>query len=155
RDPRELPEGRRPDRRSGGPAALHRQGCHRTGLSQATARRGCPVRHPLLIPDLRELIRDGELAGVRDFVAEHHPGRVAELTEDLEEGDGDPLFRVLPARNRSEVLSYLEPDRQVRLVEAMPAGEAAELIHVMSHDERADLVNRLDEDVLDPVLHYL
>lgn len=113
------------------------------------------MRHPLLIPDLRELIRDGELAGVRDFVAEHHPGRVAELIEDLEEGDGDTLFRVLPARNRADVLSYLEPDRQVKLVEVMPAPEAAELLHVMSHDERADLVNRLDEDVLDPVLPYL
>jgi magnesium transporter len=108
-----------------------------------------------LVPDLRELIRDGELAGVRDFVAEHHPGRVAELIEDLEAGDGDTLFRVLPARNRAEVLSYLDSARQIKLVEAMPAQEAAELLHVMSHDERADLVNRLDEDLLDPVLPYL
>jgi magnesium transporter len=108
-----------------------------------------------LVPDLRELIRDGELAGLRDYFAEHHPGRVAELIEDLEAGDGDALFRVLPARNRAEVLSYLDPGRQVKLVEVMPAQEAAELLHVMSHDERADLVNRLDEEVLDPVLPYL
>jgi magnesium transporter len=113
------------------------------------------VRHPLLIPDLRELIRNGELAGLRDYFTEHHPGRVAELIEDLEEGDGDALFRILPARNRAEVLSYLDPGRQVKLVEVMPATEAAELLHVMSHDERADLVNRLDEDFLDPVLPYL
>jgi magnesium transporter len=108
-----------------------------------------------LIPDLRELIRDGEVAGLRDYLAEHHPGRVAELIEDLEDGDGDTLFRVLPARNRAAVLSYLDNDRQIKLVEAMPAPEAAELLHVMSHDERADLVNRLDEEVLDPVLPYL
>jgi len=113
------------------------------------------MRHPLLVPDLRELIRDGEVAGLRDYLAEHHPGRVAELIEDLEAGDGDALFRVLPARNRAEVLSYLDPGRQVKLVEVMPAQEAAELLHVMSHDERADLVNRLDEEVLDPVLPYL
>jgi magnesium transporter len=108
-----------------------------------------------LIPDLRELIRDGELAGLRDFFAEHHPARVAELIEDLEEGEGDALYRILPPRNRAQVLSYLEPARQVKLVEAMPAPEAAELLHLMSHDERADLVKRLDEDVLDPVLPYL
>jgi magnesium transporter len=108
-----------------------------------------------LVPDLRELIRDGEIAGLRDYFVEHHPGRVAELIEDLEEGDGDALFRVLPARNRAEVLSYLDSGRQVKLVEVMPAQEAAELLHVMSHDERADLVNRLDEEVLDPVLPYL
>ena len=44
------------------------------------------MRHPLLVPDLRELIHDGEVAGLRDFFAEHHPGRVAELIEDLEDG---------------------------------------------------------------------
>ncbi len=113
------------------------------------------MRHPLLIPDLRELIRDGEVAGLRDYLAEHHPGRVAELIEDLEDGDGDTLFRVLPRANRAEVLSYLDNDRQTKLVTAMPAAEAAELLHVMSHDERADLVNRLDEEVIDPVLPYL
>lgn len=116
---------------------------------------GVIVRHPLLIPDLRELIRDGELADLRDYFAEHHPGRVAEMIEDLEDGEGDELFRILPPRNRAEVLSYLEPARQDRLFEVMPAQEAAEMLHVMSHDERADLVTRLDEDVIDPVLPYL
>ena len=37
----------------------------------------------------------------------------------------------------------------------MPPKEAAEFLHLMSHDERADLVNRLDEDVVDPVLPFL
>ncbi len=37
------------------------------------------MHNPLLVPDLRELIRDGEIAGLRDFFVEHHPaasGRV-------------------------------------------------------------------------------
>jgi magnesium transporter len=113
------------------------------------------MRHPLLIPDLRELIHDGEVAGLRDFFADYHPGRVAELIEDLETGDGDTLFRILPPRDRAQVLSYLDNERQVKLVEVMPPQDAAELLHVMSHDERADLVNRLGEDVVDPVLPYL
>jgi magnesium transporter len=113
------------------------------------------MRHPLLVPDLRELIRDGELAAVRDFLAEYHPGRVAELMEDLETQDGDALFGILPPRNRAAVLSYLDHARQVRLFTVLPPKEAAELLHVMSHDERADLVNRLDEDVVDPVLPHL
>ena len=52
-------------------------------------------------------------------------------------------------------MSYLEKDRQAQLVKAMPPKDAAELLHLMSHDERADLVNRLDEDVVDPVLPFL
>jgi magnesium transporter len=113
------------------------------------------MRHPLLVPDLRELIKDGEIAGLRDFFADHHPGRVAEMMADLETAEGDALFGILPPRSRAEVLSYLDKDRQVRLVTAMPPKESAELLHLMSHDERAALVTRLDEDVVDLVLPFL
>ena len=113
------------------------------------------MRHPLLVPDLRELIRDGEAAALRDFFAEHHPRRLAEIIDDLETDDGDALFRILPPRSRADVFSYLDEVRQLRLVQAMPPKEAAELLHLMSHDERADLVNRLGEDVVDPVLPFL
>ena len=113
------------------------------------------MRHPLLVPDLRELIHDGEIAGLRDFFADYHPGRVAELVDDLDISDGDALFGMLPPRNRADILSYLDHDRQARLVKAMPPKDAAELLHLMSHDERADLVNRLDEEVVDPVLPFL
>jgi len=113
------------------------------------------MRHPLLVPDLRELIHDGEIAGLRDFFADYHPGRVAELVDDLDTDDGDALFGILPPRNRADILSYLDHDRQTRLVKAMAPKDAAELLHLMSHDERADLVNRLDEDVVDHVLPFL
>jgi magnesium transporter len=113
------------------------------------------MRHPLLVPDLRELIHDGEIAGLRDFLADYHPGRVAELVDDLDTHDGDALFGILPPRNRADILSYLDHDRQARLVKAMVPKDAAELLHLMSHDERADLVNRLDEDVVDHVLPFL
>lgn len=113
------------------------------------------MRHPLLVPDLRELIQGGEEQALRDFIADQHPGRVAELIEDLDVADGDAFFRLLEQRSRAEVLSYLELDAQNRLVEAMPPREAAELLRFMSHDERADLVNRLDEDFVDEVLPNL
>ncbi|MGC8638933.1 MAG: magnesium transporter [Isosphaeraceae bacterium] len=113
------------------------------------------MRNPLLVPDLRELIQGGEEAALREFIEDQHPGRIAELIEDLATEDGDALFRILPLRNRAEVLSYLDIDQQNRIVKAMPPREAAELLHHMSHDERADLVNRLDEDFVDVVLPHL
>lgn len=112
-------------------------------------------RNALLVPDLRELIQAGEVAALRDFIEDQHPGRTAELIEDLEAQDGDSLFRVLLPRQRAEVLSYLDTDSQNRIVESMPVREAAELLHHMSHDERADLVTRLDEDFVDAVLPHL
>jgi len=113
------------------------------------------MRNPLLLPDLRELIHGGEDAALREFLGDQHPGRVAEFIEDLPDGDGDAVFRILDPRERAEVLSYFENDEQNRLVESMPPKEAAELLRVMSHDERAALVNRLDEDFVDEVMPNL
>jgi magnesium transporter len=113
------------------------------------------VRNPLLVPDLRELIQGGEVAALREFIEDQHPGRTAELIEDLEAEDGDSLFGILLPRDRADVLSYLSTESQNRIVEAMPPQQAAELLHHMSHDERADLVNRLDEEFVDVVLPHL
>ena len=113
------------------------------------------MRNPLLLPDLRELIQAGEEAALREFLGDQHPGRVAEFIEDLPDGDGDAVFRILEPRERAEVLSYFEVDEQNRLVESMPPNEAADLLRLMSHDERAALVNRLDEDYVDEVMPNL
>ena len=113
------------------------------------------LRNPLLVPDLLELIRGGETSALREFLADHHPAEVAEIIEDLGDEDGDAALRLLPDRTMAEVMSYVGPDRQVRFVEALPPAEAAGLLHLMSHDDRAHLVNRLDEDRADDILRNL
>ncbi len=113
------------------------------------------IRNPLLIPDLRELIQAGESQALLDFFSEMHPARVAEMVEDLEPAEGDAILELLPPRNRAEVMSYLDRERQVYIVEQMEAVDAAELLHLMSHDDRADLVNRLDEARVDEILRRL
>ncbi|HEX8200040.1 MAG TPA: magnesium transporter, partial [Isosphaeraceae bacterium] len=110
------------------------------------------MRNPLLVPDLRELIQAGEIAGLRDFFEDHHPARVAEMIEDLEPAEGDAILGVLEPRTRAEVMSYLGTERQVAIVAKMAPADAAALLRLMSHDERADLVNRLDEDHVDQIL---
>jgi len=113
------------------------------------------MRNPLLVPDLRELIHAGEDAVLREFFSDHHPARVAELIDDFEPDEGDKLLDLLPHRLRGEVLSYLGTEHQVRTVERMQPADAAALLHLMSHDERADLVNRLDEERVDQILPHL
>lgn len=113
------------------------------------------MRNPLLVPDLRELLQAGETAALQDFFADYHPANVAEVIEDLEPAEGDTIFQLLQPRARAEVMSYLTPEIQVRIVEGMPTGDAAVLLHLMSHDERADLVNRLDDDRVDQILRHM
>ncbi len=113
------------------------------------------LRNPLLVPDLRELIRAGETSALGEFLADHHPANLAEIVEDLGDEEGDAALLLLPDRSRAEVMSYVEPERQVRVVEGMPPAEAASLLHLMSHDDRAHLVNRLDDDRADEILRNL
>ena len=113
------------------------------------------IRNPLLIPDLRELIRAGETTALREFFEDHHPAHVAELIEDLGEEAGDSALGLLADRTRAEVMSYVGPERQVRFVEGIPPADAATLLHLMSHDDRAHLVNRLDDDHADDILRNL
>jgi magnesium transporter len=113
------------------------------------------LHNPLLIPDLRELIQGGETEAVREFLDEYHPGRIAELIEDLGPVEGDAVVNLLEPRARAEVMSYLPSDEQVRIVEGMSPEQAAALLQHMSHDERADLVNHLDEDRVDEIMPKL
>ncbi|WP_435017787.1 magnesium transporter [Tundrisphaera sp. TA3] len=113
------------------------------------------LRNPLLVPDLRELILAGETDALREFLDDHHPAHIAEIIEDLGEREGDAALALLRDRSRAEVMSYVEADRQVRFVEAMEPPDAAALLHLMSHDDRAHLVNRLDEDRADNILRNL
>lgn len=113
------------------------------------------MRNPLLVPDLKELIHSGETAALREFFAEYHPARVAEVVEDLEPTEGDAIFGLLDPRHQAEVMGYLDDEAQVRLAEAMAPEVAAALLHIMSHDERADLFKRLDEDHASAVSRHL
>ncbi len=113
------------------------------------------MRNPLLVPDLRELIQANETAALRDFFSDHHPADIAEMVEDLEPAEGDTILGLLANRVKAQVLNYLDGERQVQFVASLPASEAADVLHVMSHDECADLVKRLDEEYVDRILPYL
>jgi magnesium transporter len=113
------------------------------------------MRNPLLVPDLRELIQAGEDAVLRDFLADHHPAEVAEILADFETDEADKIFGLLPGRLRAEVLSYFDSERQLRTVCRMTPADAAALLRLMPHDERADLVKRLDEEHVDRILPHL
>jgi magnesium transporter len=113
------------------------------------------MRHPLIIPDLRELLHEGEAEALREVFDEYEPARMAELVEDLGQNDGNAALKLLEPRTRAEVVSYLDPERQVELVESMPPETAAEIFHHMPHDDRAALVKRLDDDSAEQILRRL
>ncbi|HEY2838050.1 MAG TPA: magnesium transporter [Pirellulales bacterium] len=113
------------------------------------------MRHPLLAPDLRELIVDRDERSLRDFFAPHHPADAAELLDDLDAAEALFVLKLLTARGRAEVFSYLDPELQDGIAQLMDRGELAALVSAMSHDERADLLTRLPEERTEQILPLL
>ena len=113
------------------------------------------MRNPLLAPDLKELIAERDEHGLRDFFNFHHPATAAELLEDLEPEEILYILKLLDARPRAEVFTYLEPRLQDALVEVLDRESVAALLSEMRHDERADLVTRLPEERVEQILPLL
>lgn len=113
------------------------------------------MRHPLLAPDLRELIVAGDGEVLRDFFAGHHPVEIAEMLDDLEPAEVIFVLDLLETRQATEAFCYLEPELQDALAESMDQTQFAHLLTVMSHDERADLVGRLSEPRVEQIMPLL
>ncbi|WP_152054403.1 magnesium transporter [Tautonia marina] len=113
------------------------------------------MRNALLLPDLRELIHDGQAEAVREFLEEYPPVRQAELIEDLDVAESKAVVCLLEPKARAEVVSYFDTDRQIELIESMSMDDAAALLRDMPHDDRAHLVNRLDDDRTELILRRL
>lgn len=113
------------------------------------------MRHPLLAPDLRELILERNEAALREFFAGHHPADSAEMLDDLEPAEVHFVLDLLGGREQAAVFSYLEPELQDGVAGLMQRGAIASLLTYMSHDERADLVSRLPPERVEHILPLL
>ncbi|HVX63194.1 MAG TPA: magnesium transporter [Pirellulales bacterium] len=113
------------------------------------------MRHPLLAPDLRELIIERNEAALREFFVGHHPADAAELLDDLQPSEVLFVLNLFNGRQRAEVFSYLEPELQDGIAGLTDRGAMATLLTYMSHDERADLVGRLPHERLEQILPLL
>lgn len=113
------------------------------------------MRHPLLAPDLRELIVERDEEALREFFEPHHPAESAEMLDDLEPAEVELVLGLLDGRARAQVFSYLDAPLQDGVAEVMPRGTLAALLTYMSHDERADLVTRLPPERVEQIMPLL
>lgn len=110
------------------------------------------IRQTLLVPELRELLQAEQMETLRTFVIESHPGTAAELLSGLEDDEVWKILLILPAPVRADVFSHFDLDQQVELATGQNRGDMARLLEEMEPDDRADLVQRLDEKVRDEIL---
>ncbi|MEJ5258678.1 MAG: magnesium transporter [Anaerohalosphaeraceae bacterium] len=108
--------------------------------------------NPILIPELRELLASGDTETIRKFCQQNHPGNVAELISGLEPAEIWQVLHLLEPPLRAEIFSFFDLNKQVELATGPSRKDMARLLEEMPPDDRADLVQKLDESLLEEIL---
>ncbi len=110
------------------------------------------MTNPALLPDIREMLESNDVDAIREFCAETHPEVVVEFLSALTSGEIWRVLLLLAPPLRADIFAHFELDQQVDLVSGSNRTEMARLIEEMPPDDRADLVQELDEKVRDEIL---
>lgn len=108
--------------------------------------------NPLYLPELREMLAEGDKDGLAEFCQALHPARTADFMEGL---TPEETYRVLAhaeIERRVEIVQYFDLGRQVDMIEAMERAEAAALVSQLASDDRVDLLNACAPEVVEELL---
>jgi magnesium transporter len=100
----------------------------------------------LLVPELRELLAEGDPAKMNEFCQATHPAMIADFLNGLTASEIREFLPCTEAHTRAGIFSYLDIEHQLEMAEEMTRSELADIVSNMSHDERVDFIKRLPED---------
>ncbi len=106
----------------------------------------------LLLPEVEELIREGQYSDLRDALAAIHPADVADILGALEPAQTAVGFRFLQRDDAAAAFAYLSPERQEVLIRELGNEGAVRVVEGMSADDRVRLLDELPEEVAQRVL---
>jgi magnesium transporter len=111
-----------------------------------------PAANPLLIPELRVMLAEGDTDGLREVAHELHPATVAEFSEGLDDGELWQILDALPVERQAEIFPYYPLARQVDLVKMADRAHLGPLIEWMAPDNRDDLLRELEPELVEEIL---
>jgi magnesium transporter len=114
-----------------------------------------PMPNPLLLPELREMLAEQDEAGLKDVLTELHAATVAEFSEGLTVEETWQFLSYAPIDREAEIFSYFTGPKQIEMVEGVGREKMSKLLEAMAPDERVDLLQRLDTDIVDSLLPLL
>ena len=111
-----------------------------------------PTANPILIPELRVMLAEGDTTGLREVAEELHPVTVAEFSEGLTDPEIWRLFATVPVERQAEIFPYYPLSRQVDLLKAADRSQLGPLIEWMAADNRDDLLRELEPEFVEEIL---
>ncbi len=108
-----------------------------------------------IVPEIKELIHQGNLQGLRKFLTQFHPIDILDSFEELSDIEKAIIFRVLPKEYAAEILSEMDPDEVEKLVKKLTDDEVIEIFESMDPDDRAELLDELPAEIARKILSSL
>ena len=109
----------------------------------------------LFLPELREMLADGNAAELREFCTTLHPARTAEFMEGLSPAEAWQVLTFADIETRAEIFSFLDEERQVEILQHEDPQALAELVAEMPSDDRVDLIHELQDKRAEEILPLL
>lgn len=109
----------------------------------------------LLLPEIRELITEGDEATLRETLDQWLPVDVAGLLNELTDEEDLAVIRLLRGPQRARIFEYLDRASQQKLVRDLPGDVVGPLLSDMADDDRTKLLESLSEDERDRSLARL
>src|SRR5260221_674058 len=100
---------------------------------------------PLLLPELREMLIENDIAAMREFGGVFHAGVVAENLEALPAPDCWRVLSECDWRRRGEVFEFFSRPRLMELVAILDKPHLSALLEVMAPDDRVALLKNMDQ----------
>jgi magnesium transporter len=106
----------------------------------------------LLLPELRSMLAEEDQPGLTALMTELHPATVADWTEGLTVDETWQVFNHAGINRQAQVFEFFPILKQVEMATGTGRERMSRLIEAMAHDERVDLLKRLDAEVLESLL---
>ncbi len=111
--------------------------------------------NPLFLPELREMLNEGNAEELREFCDALHPARAADFMDGLTAPEAWQVLRHAGLDHRVQIFGYFDLGKQVEIVENEAREPIAELISQLAPDDRVDLLHEVEPSVVEALLPLL
>ncbi|MCA9088038.1 MAG: magnesium transporter [Planctomycetaceae bacterium] len=106
----------------------------------------------LLQPDVRLMLAEHDVAGLRELCTALYPGVVADVLDGMPPEQAWEILKHGDPPHQAEILSFFSLPFQMSLVELIDRPSLSRIIEEMSADDRVDLLERMDKDHVEALM---
>ena len=106
----------------------------------------------LFLPEIREMLAEGDRDGLKQFCEAIHPAGTAEFMRGLTSEEAWQVLQYADDATRAEIFLYFKTERQLEIINTSDRQQIAELIARMAPDDRVDLLEEVKPKAVDEIL---